>query len=182
MKLKTTKEQKATGGRKQIPFIKRLKTVLGIVAGYFIIILVVSVCVINNTPAKKSGSQSAYYASETKTDPVQSKPQTGSESKTSVTETDNEPLKSNLEADTWYVYKPLDLLKFQNCVIYDATAVGSKSIVVQYFSVCKKCHVIEQNGEGLPQAAAPGLNYPIKKMYHCGKCGETTVVRLEIIQ
>lgn len=177
MKLQKNNEAKAKGSGS-----KSLKTVLGIVAGFFIIILVVSICAINSTPAKKSGSQSAYYASETKTDPVQSKPQTGLESKTSVTETDNEPLKSNLEADTWYVYKPLDLLKFQNCVVISANAIGSKAIWVQYFSVCKECHMIEFNGEGLAHQAAPELNYPIKKMYHCGKCGETTVVRLEIIQ
>lgn len=94
----------------------------------------------------------------------------------------NLTVKSDIEADTWYVYKPLDLLKFQNCVVVNASPFGSKAIAVQYFSVCKECHMIEQNGEGLPRMTAPELNYPVQKMYHCGKCGETTVVRLEIIQ
>lgn len=94
----------------------------------------------------------------------------------------NLTVKSDIEADTWYVYNPLDLLKFQNCVVVNASSAGSKAIIAQYFSVCKECHMIELNGEGLPRAAAPELNYPIQKMYHCGKCGETTIVRLEIIQ
>lgn len=94
----------------------------------------------------------------------------------------NLTVKSDIEADTWYVYNPLDLLKFQNCVVVNASSVGSKAIIAQYYSVCKECHMIELNGEGLPRSAAPELNYPIQKMYHCGKCGETTVVRLEIIQ
>lgn len=89
--------------------------------------------------------------------------------------------KSDIEADTWYVYTPLDLLKFQNCVIYKAIPAGTKGIMVQYFSVCKECHAIENNGER-PRAAAPEVNYPIVKLYHCKKCGETTYVRLEIIQ
>lgn len=94
----------------------------------------------------------------------------------------NLTVKSDIEADTWYVYNPLDLLKFQNCVVVNASSVGSKAIIAQYFSVCKECHMIELNGEGLPRSAAPELNYPIQKMYHCGNCGETTLVRLEIIQ
>lgn len=176
MKFKTTKETKS------FAFIRKHKTAFVFIVGIFIIILVVSFCIQYEKPTKTSGSQGGYPVANTNKEPAKSKPETSSESKPSAAETDKTSVKSNIEADTWYVYKPLDLLKFQNCVIYDATAVGSKSIVVQYFSVCKKCHVIEQNGEGLPQAAAPGLNYPIKKMYHCDKCGETTVVRLEIIQ
>ena len=90
--------------------------------------------------------------------------------------------KADIEADTWYVYTPLDLLRVQNCVVVNASPVSSKAIWVQYYSVCKKCHMIESNGEGLRSQAAPELNYPIQKMYRCGKCGETTVVRLEVMQ
>lgn len=90
--------------------------------------------------------------------------------------------KADIEADTWYVYTPLDLLRVQNCVVVSAGAVSNKAIWVQYYSVCKKCHMIESNGEGLRNQADPELDHPVQRMYHCGKCGETTVVRLEITQ
>ncbi len=179
MKFKTTKETKET---KSFAFIRKHKTAFGFIAGILIIIFVVSFGIQHSEPVKTSGSAGNNPVVTTNKSPVTSKRETDTESKSSVTETDKNSVKSNIEADTWYVYEPLDLLKFQNCVIYNATAVGSKGIVVQYFSVCKECHMIESNGEGLPRAAVPGLNTPIQKMYHCSNCGETTVVRLEIIQ
>lgn len=176
MKFKTTKEAKS------FAFFRKHKTAFGFIAGIFIVIFIVSFSINNYETTKTSGSHGGYPVANTNEKPAKSKQETGSESAPSVTETDKNSVKSNIEADTWYVYKPLDLLKFQNCVVIDASSVGSKAIIVQYFSVCKKCHTIQDNGEGLPRAAAPELNYPIQKMYHCGKCGETTIVRLEIIQ
>lgn len=176
MDFKTNKDSKL------LEFIKKHKTGLGVIAVILIVVVAVNIGINSGTSTKTSGSQNVYYAPDTNRNPAQSKAQTATESKPSASATNKDIVKSNIEADTWYVYKPLDLLKFQNCVIYNATAVGSKSIVVQYFSVCKKCHTIQDNGVGLPRSAAPELNYPIQKMYHCGKCGETTVVRLEVRQ
>lgn len=176
MKLKTTK------GTKSFAFIRKHKTAFGIIAGIFIIILVVSFCVQDDEPAITNGSPVRYSVANTNKETAKSKPETGSESKPSVTETDKNSVKSNIETDTWYVYKQLDLLKFQNCVIYNATTLGSKGIMVQYFSVCKKCYAIHNNGEGLPRSTAAEPNIQTQKMYHCGKCGETTVVRLEVRQ
>lgn len=173
---------KTNKASKLLEFIKKHKTGLGVIAVILIIIIAVNISIYCDTPAKSSGSQNAYYAPDTNRTPVQSKPQTAAESKPSVNASNKDIVTSNIEADTWYVYKPLDLLKFQNCVVYQATAVGSKGIVVQYFSVSKKCHKIETNGEGLIRSAAPGPNYPIQKTYHCDNCGESTIVRLEIKQ
>lgn len=176
MDFKTSKDSKL------LEFIKKHKTGLGVAAVILIVVIAVNIGINSGTSTKTSGSQNVYYAPDTNRNPAQSKPQTATESKSSATATNKDIVTSNIEADTWYVYKPLDLLKFQNCVVYQATAVGSKGIVVQYFSVCKKCHGIETNGEGLIRSAAPGPNYPIQKMYHCDNCGESTIVRLEIIQ
>lgn len=108
MKFKTTKETKS------FAFIRKHKTAFGIIAGIFIITLVVSFCVQDDEPAITNGSPVRYSIANTNKETAKSKPETCSESKPSVTETDKNSVKSNIEADTWYVYKQLDLLKFQN--------------------------------------------------------------------
>lgn len=175
-------EFKSNKDSKLLEFIKKHKTGLGVIAVILIVVVAVNIGINSGTSTKTSGSQNEYYAPDMNRNPVQSKPQTAAESKPSVTASNKDIVTSNIEADTWYVYKPLDLLKFQNCVIYNATSAGSKGIMVLYYSVCKKCHGIEKNGEGLSQAAAPGFNYPIQKTYHCDNCREITIVRLEIMQ
>ncbi len=82
---------------------------------------------------------------------------------------------ADIEADAWYVYNPLDVLKIQNCVVVNATKIGD-AISVAYYPVCSKCHVMDE----WMQVHSPELDYPISKMYECDACGNITVVRLEI--
>lgn len=80
-----------------------------------------------------------------------------------------------VEADTWYTYTPLDILKVQNCEVYSAYGAGS-AVAVSYYPICKNCHIISD----IIKINAPEINYPISKLYHCDECGQSTIVQLII--
>lgn len=80
------------------------------------------------------------------------------------------------EADTWYTYNEVDILKVQNCIITDASIFNSgKGVTATYVPVCKKCHEY-----GTAWMAAPEVDYPVSKTYNCDKCGANTTLKFKI--
>ena len=81
---------------------------------------------------------------------------------------------TELDANTWYVYNKLDILKVQNALVFTATPMG-KGVMVGYYPVCQYCHVT-----GLTGMAGPEINYPVTKTYYCDECDDLTYIKFKI--
>ncbi len=83
--------------------------------------------------------------------------------------------KSDIKANSWYVYN--DVLYFQNCKLLNAVSVnGGKAMTVHYYAVCQHCHAVDE----FSKLAGPEVNYEVKKIHCCDECGKETVVRFKI--
>lgn len=85
---------------------------------------------------------------------------------------EKEPVEySNIEADTWYVYKPIPQLKFQNCEISLVTPQGGGArLMLTYYPVCSHCHA---RGEYQLTAVSDEKT----DFYYCPECdGHTAIV------
>lgn len=85
---------------------------------------------------------------------------------------EKEPVEySDIEADTWYEYKPIPQLKFQNCEVSLVTPQGGGArLMLTYYPVCSHCHA-----RGEYQLTA--VSGEKTDFYYCPECdGHTAVV------
>lgn len=86
--------------------------------------------------------------------------------------TEKEPAeKVDLDANSWYTYKPLPQLKIQNCVVRNAFSTGGgKRLTVSYSPVCSHCHAVGTT-------SMITVSDEKTDFYYCPECdGSTTVV------
>ncbi len=80
--------------------------------------------------------------------------------------------KSDIDANSWYTYKPFPQLKIQNCEIYDVSS-GGTSLLVSYYPVCSHCHA----GGTMSMVAVSDEQ---TRYYDCPECDGTTTVVFKI--
>lgn len=84
--------------------------------------------------------------------------------------------KSDIKADVWYTVSPVNVVKCQNAEVSDAVSASlGKAFLVNYYPVCKKCHIC-----GTMRMRGVGVDSPLTETYYCQKCNTTTYVHFKV--